>query len=74
MLYTAYFTPHTHYFTRWSSRWFKNHYGSCSHENSKTAYNIYTHVSEKMKKDAQEKMVNKFGDLMELSISKSGMW
>jgi len=26
-----------------------------------------------MKKDAQEKMVNKFGDLMELSISKSGM-
>lgn len=38
------------------------------HEDSKTTYNIYTHVTEKMKKDAQTKMKNQFGDLMELSV------
>lgn len=38
------------------------------HEDSKTTYNIYTHVTDKMKKDAQMKMKNRFGDLMELSV------
>lgn len=40
------------------------------HDDSKTTMDIYTHVTEKMKEDATEKIKNRYGDILKMTIPK----
>lgn len=43
------------------------------HEDSKTTIDIYTHVTEKMKEDAADKIKKRYGDILKMSIPKGNV-
>lgn len=43
------------------------------HEDSKTTIDIYTHVTEKMREDATDKIKKRYGDILKMSIPKGNV-
>lgn len=52
---------------------FKTIMDRVGHEDSKTTMEIYTHVTDNMKTGAQEKMKNRYGDILKLAIPKGNV-